>query len=546
MQTQQNDDLEFSRVLFLLKRRAWIIVSVGLLAALLAFVYTSLQPKLYRATAEVNAVDQTAGLFQNSGDPDPTRRTSNAVFLVGSRAVQDPAKASLGSSASSVKSIAGSSVPFTDVVSIDVVADSAEVARDAADAVAGVFVEQQDALIVRGRQVQATDLRRIADDLDKEVAVMDQSLARAEGTELESLRVQRTRLIGQQADLRTRANQLDTEAELKTGAIAVLTAAETPSSPFAPLPARNAILAGLVGVFLATAAVIIFDWLNNRVRMPEEISRLTGGLPIIGSVPLVGSKRLHRRRLPERQRAFVEGHSAAEEAYRALATNIRFAMIGRATTRIVVTSGSPGEGKTTLVANLARTLAIAGSKVVVVSADLRKPDLGECFGIDESESGLTSVLLGDALLPAAVRQVECMPGVNLLFLPAGPIPSNPQAVLASGAMGEVLARLESAGAEVILLDTAPVLPVADTLALMQHCHSVVLSVVPEATKRSDLKETVGRLRHIEAQILGISLDGVTKQMLGYYGLGAGVYGSREKSRGADPAEDSRAATGPLR
>ena len=105
METQQNDDLELSRVLLLLKRRLWVVLLAGAVAAVAAFVYSTSQPKLYRATAEINAVDQTAGVFRNSGDPNPQRDVNNALFLLQSRAVREPAMEQLGSSAPLVDGI---------------------------------------------------------------------------------------------------------------------------------------------------------------------------------------------------------------------------------------------------------------------------------------------------------------------------------------------------------------------------------------------------------------------------------------------------------
>ena len=380
------------------------------------------------------------------------------------------------------------------------------------------------------RQNQAEDLRKSAEDLNTQIATIDANLADARPDQLDALRVQKTRLINQQADLIKRANEFDTEASLKSGVIRVLVPAEAPSAPFEPQPWRDAAVAGIVGLFLGTAIVIIFDWINNRVGSPEEASRLSGGLPIVGMIPLSGRRRLRHRRLPPSPRGFVEAGSPAQEAYRSLATNIRFSAIGRSSTKIAVTSPSEGEGKTTVVANLARALADSGSKVAVVSADLRRPTLGEFFDIDEAEAGLTTVLLGDTPLLETATSVKCDPGVTLVFLAAGPIPGNPQAILGSPAMGDVITRLENAGADIILLDTAPILPVSDTLALVQHCDSVLLSIVPNGTKKTYLTEAVNRLRRVGTEILGISLDGVTEDALGYYGAGAGRYGAR-------PADD---------
>ncbi len=540
METHHTDDLELSRFLFLVKRRLWVIVAVGLAAGIGAFVYSSLQPKLYKATTEVNAVDQTGGLFSNTGDLNPNRDVGNAGFLIESRAVQEPALQTLGDSASKVRSVTAGTDINSDIVTITATAEDPDVARDAANAVATVYVTKQEDLNVQTRRNQASDLRNVADDLTKQVQALDFSLALAQGdNDLETLRLQRTRLISQQADLRTRATQLDTEADLKSGAISIVAPAATPSSPFEPKPLRNAVVAALVGLFLATAAVVLYDWLNNRVNTADEISRLAGGLAILGSIPLWGAKKVRRRHLPDIDRRLVDVGSPAEEAYRSLAANVRFSTMGRKSTRILVTSAVPGEGKTTLVANLARTLALAGSRVAVVSADLRRPALGAIYGVDDTGDGLTSVLLGRSTLPETMRQVEVAPGTVVAILPAGPVPGNPPALLASPSMADVLTRLEGAGADVILLDSAPVLPVSDTLVLAQHCDGALLVVVPEVTKKSHLTQTVSRLRNVDTPIIGIALDGVTESALGqYYGIGYGGYGGAPPAAAQAPAPRS--------
>jgi capsular exopolysaccharide synthesis family protein len=516
MELPHTDDLELSRFFFVVKRRLWVILAVAVLAAAGAFAYSSRQTDLYRATAEVNAVDQTGGLFRNTGDLNPNRDVANARYLIASRTLQDPALATLGADASEVREITTASDPDSDIVAITVTAESADVASAAANAVANEFVSQRQTIDVDSRRQQAADLRAVADGLQTQIDVYAYALGQAPPEQLEALRLERGRLVSQQADFRTRAIQLDTEADLKTGAIAVLAPAEPPSAPYEPKPWRTALVAGLVGLLLGTAGVVLYDWMNNRVSTADEVARLAGGVPILGSIPLQGARKVRRRRLPRSGRQLVELGEAGDEAYRSLAANLRFSSMGRASTRILVTSAGPGEGKTTVVANLARTLVLAGSSVAVVSADLRRPALGPIFGVDDAGDGLTSVLLGRAPLPSVMHAVEVAPGNRLCLVPAGPLPGNPPAMLASPSMADVLAQLERAGADVVLLDTAPVLPVSDTLVLAQHCDGALVVAVPEVTKKSELAEAVAALRNVETPIIGIALDGVTRSGLDGY------------------------------
>jgi capsular exopolysaccharide synthesis family protein len=188
---------------------------------------------------------------------------------------------------------------------------------------------------------------------------------------------------------------------------------------------------------------------------------------------------------------------------------------------LAVTSAAPGEGKTTVVANLGRALAASGAHVVIVSADLRRPRIGSVFDIDETTSGLTSVLLGEVTLAEAIQPLDVEGGLQMALLPSGPLPANAPAILGSEAFAKVLTRIEEAGADVILIDTAPVLPVSDALVIAQQVDGVVVTAVPELTKKSSLAEAIRRLRAVDAEVVGVVMNGVTKRTGDHYGYGYG-------------------------
>jgi capsular exopolysaccharide synthesis family protein len=218
--------------------------------------------------------------------------------------------------------------------------------------------------------------------------------------------------------------------------------------------------------------------------------------------------------------------STTAEAYRALRSNLRFSAVGVKRTSILLTSSEGSEGKSTVAANLAVVLAEAGLRVVLVSADLRKPSLSSFFGIDETEKGLTSVLIGDHDLVDCVMRVPLASGRNLYVLPAGPLPQNPAEVLGSAGLRDTLDAIERAGADFILIDSPPVLPVADALALSQFTDGVLVLTVAGRTPKGHLTETVDRLRQVNADLVGVVLNGIptkgryTRSYGGYsYGYG---------------------------
>ncbi len=281
--------------------------------------------------------------------------------------------------------------------------------------------------------------------------------------------------------------------------------------------------------------VLAYDWVNNRVTTPDEVVGLTDGLPILASLPVHGDQRRRRRRLPAIEQQLVAVGSRADEAYRTLATSIRFSAVGRTTSTLAVTSAVPGEGKTTVVANLGRALAASGARVVIVSADLRRPRIGSVFDIDETTTGLTSVLLGEVTLAEALRPLDVGAGLRMALLPSGPLPGNAPAILGSEAFAKILTRIEEAAADVILVDTAPVLSVSDSLVVAQQVEGVVVTAVPDLTKKSNLVEAVRRLRAVEAEIVGVVMNGVTDKTGNYYGYGYS-YGYRHDFGKSDELE----------
>ena len=536
MDPQINDDLHFTRVLYLLRRRWWVVVAMAVIGFAVAYAYSSLQPSLYRSVAQINIVTESEDIFSSSPVPNPQREVNTAIFITMSETVQDAALEELGDDADGVESIEASAAEETDIVEIAAVADSAELAQRAANAAGDSYIQVQQALDVQSRRIQANQLRGVARQLNDDIDVIDRSLFRGgPDVRLDALRVQRGRLVAQQADLRIRANELDIEADINAGSLQFVVPAELPESPFEPTPLQDAILAAGLGAFLGVTLVLAYDWVNNRVTTPDEVVGLTDGLPILASLPVHGDQRRRRRRLPAIEQQLVAVGSRADEAYRTLATSIRFSAVGRTTSTLAVTSAVPGEGKTTVVANLGRALAASGARVVIVSADLRRPRIGSVFDIDETTTGLTSVLLGEVTLAEALRPLDVGAGLRMALLPSGPLPGNAPAILGSEAFAKILTRIEEAAADVILVDTAPVLSVSDSLVVAQQVEGVVVTAVPDLTKKSNLVEAVRRLRAVEAEIVGVVMNGVTDKTGNYYGYGYS-YGYRHDFGKSDELE----------
>jgi len=211
-----------------------------------------------------------------------------------------------------------------------------------------------------------------------------------------------------------------------------------------------------------------------------------------------------------------------------LRTSIQFTALDRPIRVLQVTSASAQEGKTTTIVNTAVAMARAGLEVVVVCCDLRRPRLHEFFGLPNDE-GFSSVLLGRTPLSSALQQVPGQPRLSLLA--SGATPPNPSELLSSPRTFEVINSLK-AGADMVLVDSPPVLPVTDSLVLSRHVDATVVVT----TTRKDFRRTVELLNQVDATVLGVVLNGVK----GGDGYGS-YYGYDEPS--ASPSRERRARRG---
>jgi capsular exopolysaccharide synthesis family protein len=177
-----------------------------------------------------------------------------------------------------------------------------------------------------------------------------------------------------------------------------------------------------------------------------------------------------------------------------------------------MTSPSAGEGKTTIIANLGVCLAQAGQRVIIACCDLRRPRLHEFFGLDNAV-GFTSVLLGQMPAFAALQPVAGEP--NLSILASGPLPSNPSELLSTDRAAEVLAALRGE-ADIVLIDSPPLLPVTDAAVLTRLVDGTVLVVTVGSTTRKQISQALEVLGQVDAPLIGTVLNNVSAEGSYYY------------------------------
>lgn len=527
--TPGNDnELDLRRLVGVLWHRAWLIALVVAVAFVAAYGYTARQADRYAATAQVQISDPNQSSLKavSLTKAEVDRDVATQIQRMKSNEVRVGVEEALGPDTPSADSVTISPVTDTNLVKVRVTDESPQVAAAAANAYAEVYVRVRQAEISKGLTDRGAELRTKANELSNQMGDIDVQLMGDLSTSAkDALTQQRAVLQVQQGQFFSEASDYDLEAGARASTVTIAEPAQVPTSPYAPTPLRDAVPVAMVALFLAVGAVLVAERFDDKVTDPDQIEELAPGVAVLGLIPAYSSRRRGERKLPHGDRTIVPLESPAAEAYRTLRTSLRFSSIGAAKQTIALTSPSGGEGKSTISANLAVTLAESGLGVVLVSADLRRPCISSMFGVSDTELGLTSILLGDAPLSECLVNVELASGKNLYLLPAGPLPHNPAELLGSPAFGALLRQIESAGADFVLIDCPPVLPVSDPLAIAQHVDGVLVVAVVGRTRRTDLAQTIERLQQVKANIVGVTLNGVPTRgnRYGYfnrYGYGA--------------------------
>lgn len=276
--------------------------------------------------------------------------------------------------------------------------------------------------------------------------------------------------------------------------LTVLEPAYLPVTPLSPKPARDGAGGLALGLLLGVATAFLLEGLDRTYKNTDSLEQELD-LAVLGVIP----QELSSSSLPTRSHPM----SGRAEAYRTVRINIEFAGSTPAPLRLVITSATQHEGKTVTAANLAVAFARAGQRVVLIDADLRRPQLASVFALAIPGPGLAGVLQTSGAVDEALWTVE--PGLTLL--PAGQPPENPSELLGSTRMTTLLDELGDRF-DVIVIDSPPVLAVADALLLSINATGVVLVSRLDSTTKSQLRRATGALRQLDVALLGIVANGV--------------------------------------
>jgi capsular exopolysaccharide synthesis family protein len=329
-----------------------------------------------------------------------------------------------------------------------------------------------------------------------------------------------------------RLKEIGVTSGISTNNIAIIDPAETPDFPFKPNPRSYLMIGAFLGLLGGIGLAFLFEMLDDTVKLPEDLERLR--LATLGIIPkAAGSKRKASEEPPLHLISHYDPRSGVAEAYRSLRTALMFSTNIGAPKVLHLTSSSQKEGKSTSAVNLAIGFAQLGQSVLLIDADMRRPSLQRMLQID-AEKGLSHYLTGEAQ-PGEVSYPAVAP--NLFVIPAGPPPPNPGELLSSVRMVE-LVSLAVEKFDRVIIDSPPVLGLADAMILSNLADYTVMVAAAGRTSRSHLAASLKRLRGARANLLGGLLT-MLDQHQSSYSYHYNYYYSYEESGPETPKLASR-------
>ncbi|MFP5265434.1 MAG: GumC family protein [Blastocatellia bacterium] len=328
-------------------------------------------------------------------------------------------------------------------------------------------------------------------------------------------------------DFLQKTNQAEAQKVEQQNNLLIIEAAQAPGAPVGP----RRMFTILLGLMLSTAAGVglafFLEYLDNTIKTVEDVSRYAQ-LPALSVIPATGGG-AHRKLsskskkaigaaasasgLPVRAEQLVslDTRSSAAEAYRVLRTSVLLSAAGQPPKTILITSGQPGEGKTTTAINTAISLSQLGASVLIIDCDLRRPTTHKVLGVDHIQGLSTYLSRNNVALDEVIQK---LPIANLSLLPCGPIPPNPAELIISERMKEMLRELADRY-DHIIIDSPPLINVTDPVILSTMVDGVILVVHGGKSTRDIVRRARQELSSVGAKIFGVVLNNVDLRREGY-------------------------------
>jgi polysaccharide biosynthesis transport protein len=503
-------------------RRKWTVLVTMLVVGAAFYGFSLLQSKVFEAQADLIYEQQldVANPLTGQSYTDSTQRNvelSSVNAIIQSPTMQNRASTLLEKAeqpttgyevrAQVAEDVSGTGTQSSNVVSIFATSGDAEYSAAVAQAYADSFVSWR-------KERMLTQVTAAEDAVKAEIR--DYPEAAKESSDY--------------VILQQRLRDLQILRATATGNFRVLVPATVPSSPIEPKPVRSALIGLALGLIIGIALAFVLEQFDTRLRLPDDIAEMLHQ-PILARMPRLSREQMKADTLV----TIAHPADRVSEAFRLMRSNLAFMDVDGKVKSIMVTSSLQGEGKSVTVANLAVTLALAGKKVVVIDADLRRPRQHRLFQLSNT-AGASTVVAGEVDLRSALQPVHVSLGENrrpadfdswlrdgdgstmLWVLTSGPIPPNPGELVASQRFSQMVKGLRDS-VDVVLVDSPAMLAVGDTAALAPEVDGLIFLVDMEQARRPVLQSAADQLFRLPCTMMGIAVrlsSGASGERYHYY------------------------------
>jgi capsular exopolysaccharide synthesis family protein len=479
----------------LLWRRRWLIGAVVLvvLAASLALSY--LQTPVYESKASVLVEAPPAnGVVPVSPNMATERRVAGSPAVA--KVMADKLKLS-ENPVDLLRNLAVDVPVETEIIDFIYSDQDPREAQRRVEAFADAYLEFRREKLVQDASASRESLQAQARTLNSQLQSIDKKLAAAtNATEQSLLQSQATAVSSQIMILGTRLAELSVSENVSPGRI--VEDAAVPVEPSRPNHRLNGALGIVFGLMLAVGLVLVREYFGDRIKGTKDLE-VQIGAPVLSAIPTVRV----RGPMTERMVTMQRPNSVAAEAFRQLRANFVIAAAGRDAKTILVTSAREREGKTFAAANLGVVLAKAGMTVILLSADLRRPQLEQLFGLSAPIAYNDTLDSDDGSGPLPANGMWSV-DVNLTLVSLGTATDSSTELLGSSGMSALIKRLREL-ADFVLIDAAPLLTVADAATVAPACDAVLIVADANSAARKSVTEAREQLERMQLPVLGAVL-----------------------------------------
>jgi succinoglycan biosynthesis transport protein ExoP len=373
-------------------------------------------------------------------------------------------------------------------------------------------VEGQVKLWLAGKKTQL----KLVSDQEAALAAESETLSgKLQGVEekqiqLEFLQASATKNALLFKNLDQRMSEIDLASLVQSNNIWFIDRAISSDDKVRPKLSTNLPMSLLIGLLGGIALAFFMEYVDSTIKSREDLEEVVG-VPFLGAVPVLTRSDLLS--LPEERDRNIYVHSrprsTAAEALRSIRTNILFRTPDKPQKRLLIASAVPREGKSFISSNLSSIIAMTGSKVLLIDADLRRPSQHKLFAVTNN-AGLSSVLVGDSKFEDSIHHTH-VPGLDLM--PSGPRPPNPAELLGSDLMERFLDTLTQY--DFVIIDSSPIGAVADPLILSRFVDGVLMVVESNKTNRDHVVQCRSRMTEVKANIIGAVVNKLDIRRTGY-------------------------------